>query len=178
MFGTTQMETKFGWTAGAGVEYAVGGPWSVKAEYLYSELDDMTCGALVCGANVDYRLIRGFTSATVAPGGVGKTLLEIVETLAMVSGKPLLGVSPPKRLRVWLWNLEDPRQELERRIQAAAQQYGLMPSDIGDRLLLDCGRDQELVVAHTEKNRTSICRPVLDSLLSENTVAARGCNYR
>jgi outer membrane immunogenic protein len=31
-------ETKAGWTAGAGVEYAFNGPWSVKAEYLYVDL--------------------------------------------------------------------------------------------------------------------------------------------
>src|SRR5262249_4994596 len=28
-------ETRIGWTAGAGLEVAVAGPWSVKAEYLY-----------------------------------------------------------------------------------------------------------------------------------------------
>lgn len=50
VFGTSQTDVKLGWTVGAGVEYAVTGPWSVKAEYLYFELDDMDCGPLVCGA--------------------------------------------------------------------------------------------------------------------------------
>jgi outer membrane immunogenic protein len=31
-------DTKVGWTAGAGVEYAIGRCWSVKAEYLYCDL--------------------------------------------------------------------------------------------------------------------------------------------
>ena len=48
-------------------------------------------------------------------------------SLAQVSGKNLLGVFPPRRLRVWLWNLEDPQEETERKIQAAAIHYGLTP---------------------------------------------------
>src|SRR4051794_37814165 len=31
-------ETKAGWTVGGGLEYAISGPWSVKAEYLYVDL--------------------------------------------------------------------------------------------------------------------------------------------
>lgn len=33
-------ETKFGWTAGGGLEYAIGHHWSVKAEYLHYDLGD------------------------------------------------------------------------------------------------------------------------------------------
>jgi len=35
-------ETKYGWTAGFGAEYALGGNWSVKAEYLRVLLGDTT----------------------------------------------------------------------------------------------------------------------------------------
>jgi outer membrane immunogenic protein len=35
-------ETKYGWTAGFGAEYALGGNWSVKAEYLRVQLGDST----------------------------------------------------------------------------------------------------------------------------------------
>src|SRR5690606_4620106 len=38
-------------------------------------------------------LMRKFVSVTVAPGGVGKSSLAIVEAVAMASGKPLLGYS-------------------------------------------------------------------------------------
>jgi outer membrane immunogenic protein len=34
----TSSSTKTGWTAGGGVEYAIGAAWSVKAEYLYVDL--------------------------------------------------------------------------------------------------------------------------------------------
>ncbi|MDO9461685.1 MAG: AAA family ATPase, partial [Alphaproteobacteria bacterium] len=81
-------------------------------------------------------LVRKFLSATVAPGGVGKTALTIVETLTMTSAKALLGVVVPKPLRVWHWNLEDPQEETVRRIQAAALHYRLEPEEIGDRLFV------------------------------------------
>jgi outer membrane immunogenic protein len=42
-------ETRFGWTVGAGLEYAMWNNWSVKAEYLYADLGKFDCGA-PCGA--------------------------------------------------------------------------------------------------------------------------------
>lgn len=112
-------------------------------------------------------LIRKFVTATVAPGGVGKSSLGAVESLAQVSGKNLLGVFPPRQLRVWLWNLEDPQEETERKIQAAAMHYRLAPEDIGDRLFVDSGRDQPLVIATTTRAGAMIARPVVDSLVGE-----------
>jgi AAA domain len=112
-------------------------------------------------------LVRKIVSATISPGGVGKSSLVAGEALAMVSGKPLLGVSPPEKLRVWLWNLEDPQEETERKIQAAALHYELGPEDIGDRLLVDSGREQKLVIAKTTRDGAMIVQPVVDSLVAE-----------
>lgn len=115
----------------------------------------------------DRRLLRKFVTPTVAPGGVGKSSLEIVEALAMVSGKDLLGIAPPQPLRVWLWNLEDPREETGRRIQATAKRYGLAYGDLGNRMFVDCGREQPLVIAETLRSGTVISRPVVDSLVAQ-----------
>ena len=73
----------------------------------------------------DRHYIRGYISATVAPGGAGKSSLVIVEALAMATGRDLLGVKPRRRLKVWLWNGEDPLDELQRRIAAACKHYGI-----------------------------------------------------
>ena len=112
-------------------------------------------------------LIRKFVTATVAPGGVGKSSLSAVESLAQVSGKNLLGIFPPRQLRVWLWNLEDPQEETERKIQAAAMHYRLTAEDIADRLFVDSGRDQPLVIATTTRTGAVIARPAIDSLVAE-----------
>ncbi len=61
--GLTTSSTNAGWTVGAGIEFAIAGNWSAKAEYLYVDLGKFNCG-LNCGAltdNVSFttNLIRG-----------------------------------------------------------------------------------------------------------------------
>lgn len=113
-------------------------------------------------------LIRKFVSATVAPGGVGKTSLAIVETLAMVTGQELLNQKAyGENLRVWYLNLEDPRDEITRQVQAVCLHYEIEPAELGDRLYVDSGREQEFVIAETLKDGTVLCRPVIDSITSE-----------
>jgi outer membrane immunogenic protein len=41
--------TRVGWTAGAGFEYALGGNWSVKAEYLYVDLGKLSYNVVGTG---------------------------------------------------------------------------------------------------------------------------------
>lgn len=113
-------------------------------------------------------LIRQFVSVTVAPGGVGKSSLLIGDALAMASGKPIMGQMVPAPLRVWLWNLEDPIEELKRRIAAAMQHHGLSWSDLGGRLYLDSGRDQGLCTAITGRSGTpELVAPVVDAVVAE-----------
>ncbi len=51
--GGSDSALKIGWAAGAGIEYAYKGPWSVKLEYLYTDLGTATCGASTCGTDTD-----------------------------------------------------------------------------------------------------------------------------
>jgi hypothetical protein len=112
-------------------------------------------------------LLRKFVSATISPGGLGKSSLVAAEALAQVSGRNLLGVTPAQPLRVWLWNLEDPQEETDRKIMAAALHFGLKPEDIGDRLFVDSGRNKPLVIATATRTGTMIVRPVVDDLIAE-----------
>jgi hypothetical protein len=113
-------------------------------------------------------LIRGYVSATVAPGGVGKTSLKLVEALSMVTGRDFLerGLHHTA-LRVWFWNLEDPRDELTRRIQGAAKHYGIGEADIAHRFFVDTGREQYCVIAETTRNGAMIIRPMVDNIIAE-----------
>lgn len=111
--------------------------------------------------------IRKYVSVTVAPGGLGKTANSIVESLSMASGKDLTGTKPSQRLKVWLFNAEDPRDELERRIMAAAIHYKLKPDDFEGRLFLDSGREQELVIAQEDrKTGVKIVEPIVEAVAS------------
>jgi hypothetical protein len=111
--------------------------------------------------------IRQYLTGSIAPGGTGKSSHLIVEALSMVSGKTLLGVTPSRRLRVWYWNLEDPPDEITRRIQAAAAHYGLTREDINCHLFVNHGRDQPLVIAEMTRNGALIVRPVVDGLVQQ-----------
>jgi hypothetical protein len=91
--------------------------------------------------------MRKFLSATIAQSKVGKSTLVLAEALAMASGKPLLGVQPSGKFRVWWWNGEDPHEELERRVAAAMKFYKLTRDDIEDRLLINSGREMPIVLA-------------------------------
>lgn len=111
--------------------------------------------------------VRRYTTATIAPGGLGKTSLALVEALAMVTGRPLLGVRVLEPLRVWVWNGEDPREEIERRVAAACIHFGISAQDIGSRLFIDSGRDAPIKIAARNRDATVIAHPMVDSLISE-----------
>lgn len=110
-------------------------------------------------------LIRGFASATVGASGFGKSSQIIADAMAMVTGRPLFGDEPAASLRVWHYNLEDPRDELCRRIAAAAKHYGLGADDIGDRLFVNSGRDAEMVIAKESRDGIEIVAPVVRAIM-------------
>ncbi|MFB0493628.1 hypothetical protein ABIE45_006284 [Methylobacterium sp. OAE515] len=110
-------------------------------------------------------LIRRFLSKTVAPGAVGKSSLALVEAIAMVTGRALLGVAPPRCLRVWYIALEDPLEEIERRVAAICLRYGVEPAELEGRLFLDSGRTSEIVIASTTKDGTKVAEPVVEDLV-------------
>lgn len=109
-------------------------------------------------------LVRKYVSVTVAPGGIGKSSLSVVETLAMVTGRPLLGTRPTGKLRVWLVNLEDDRDELERRVMAACIHYKIAPGDI-EGLFLDSGRERGIVIARDDKRGIVIAKPIVEQII-------------
>jgi hypothetical protein len=111
-------------------------------------------------------LIRKFVSCTVAPGGVGKSSLIISEIMAMITGRGLVGEHVTAPLRVWYWNGEDPRDELDRRFAAARKWFRLTRADVGDRLMVDSGRDMELKLATTDGQGFHIDQAVLNQLES------------
>jgi len=109
--------------------------------------------------------IRRFLTTTLAPGGVGKSALALVEALSMASGKALVGVVPVERCKVWYWNGEDPYEETERRVAALCLHYGLGAADLEGWLFLGSGRDGDLVIAEQSGSDTTVNAPVVDELL-------------
>ena len=59
----SETDTQAGWTAGAGVEFGIAGPWTAKVEYLYVDLGNANCSVATCGTSTDVsfnaNLVRG-----------------------------------------------------------------------------------------------------------------------
>ncbi|MGL5445793.1 MAG: AAA family ATPase [Rhabdaerophilum sp.] len=109
--------------------------------------------------------IGRFLSATIAPGGVGKSSLSIVEALSIVTRRSLLGIEPRNSVKVWIWNGEDPPDELMRRVAAVAKNYGIEPNEYEGRLFLDSGRISPMILVDQQKNGTHVIQLFVDRLI-------------
>lgn len=121
---------------------------------------------------------RGHVRAIVAQGAAGKTILSVGEALAMVTGRNLLGQDVPGGpKRVWLWNLEDDREELSRMIQAACKHWQIAEANIGGRLFVDSAIDGAILklARSTPAEGFIINRPLVAALTDE--MKARGIDY-
>ena len=114
--------------------------------------------------------IRQFITATVAPGGVGKSSLALIEALDMATGRGLLTGKPaPVKHRVIYWNGEDPLVETERRVAAACLHFGITAEELGDRLVIASGRDLPIVIARDTRDGCDIAKPLVEELIAELT---------
>jgi hypothetical protein len=85
-----------------------------------------------------FELRRRQVSAVVAPGAAGKTTLKVGRAICMATGKDMLGHrvwNGPHR--VWLWNLEDDLEEVEKTVHAFLKLWGIDASELGDRLFIN-----------------------------------------
>jgi hypothetical protein len=113
-------------------------------------------------------LLRRFVSVDVAAGGTGKSSVKIGESLAMASGRDLYGVTVHDGpLNVWLYNLEDPAEESERRFHATAKWFHIAPGDVEGRLFVDSGRDQRCVIATETEYGARIAQPVYEQIKAQ-----------
>ncbi|MGE3875950.1 MAG: AAA family ATPase [Parvibaculaceae bacterium] len=111
--------------------------------------------------------LRQFVSVTFAPGGMGKTSLLLTEALAQVTGRPLLGEIVHERAKVWMWNGEDPMEEIHRRIAAACIAHDIRANEIEGRLFIDSGRDMPMIVVRKVRDDLLIAEPVVEAIIEQ-----------
>lgn len=110
---------------------------------------------------------RGEVTAIGAPSGVGKSTLMAGTALSLATGFDLFGKGLPEgACRVWVWNLEDDREELARQFAATALHHGISPDDLGNRLFVD-GLDKTLCTAHETESGARIIEPVYEAVTAE-----------
>jgi RecA-family ATPase len=86
--------------------------------------------------------------------------------VGMAIGRDLLkGTTSPCRLKVWYWNLEDPRDETDRRIAGIILHYKINPAEIEGHLFINS--EEPLVIATRIRDATAVAEPVVNGLVSE-----------
>jgi hypothetical protein len=109
--------------------------------------------------------IRRYVSATIAPGGLGKSALVTCEQLALVTGRMILGAAPRTPKRSWYIG-EDDQEELDRRFLAAMKYYSIKPADCGDRLFVESFRDTKLVIAEQRAGGVQVNLPEVEAMIA------------
>lgn len=110
-------------------------------------------------------MVRRRVSVTVAPGGVGKSMLAMSEALAVATGRPLMGQKVWGAHSVLVWNGEDSEEDLRKRFRCACKQFGLVQADLVGKLYIK-GADTwpvKLVIA-SKGGEVTVVEKAVDAL--------------
>lgn len=122
---------------------------------------------------IDRLLLGGTVTVLTAPGGSGKTTFTIGLALSIATGRPILGMTVYEPGNVWVWNLEDDLDELERSIGAARQHHSIEDAEIVGKLSVNSALDgSELCTATEGRDGMTLLEPVFDKISAE--IKAKG----
>lgn len=110
------------------------------------------------------KLVRGFVSVLASPGGMGKSALVTSMALDMAAGIETLHDAPHGKLKVWLYNLEDPRDETMRKV-AAVVMHKHIPHDALQNLIVTSGRDRSLIIAEEVDRGVIVAMPDVPAMI-------------
>jgi hypothetical protein len=120
------------------------------------------------------QLLRGMVTVLGGTGGVGKTSYVIAVGLSVAAGRSLLAHHPGEESHivhkpggVWYYNLEDPVDEMVRRISAEVAHRNINVRSLWDSFYVDSGRDKPLTVATRDRHGNVLRLPVVDALVHE-----------
>ena len=112
-------------------------------------------------------LIRKFVSVLASPGGVGKTAYAFAIALSVAVHRELLEEHVHRTGAAWIYNLEDPREELCRRIAAACAFHQIEPETLRGLFYLNSGRDRPLVIAEALRDGGVVASPIVPAIIEE-----------
>ena len=111
------------------------------------------------------RLMRKSLTVTVAPPGMGKTMLSLHEAIAIAAGVTWAGQTVHEPGPVWLFNAEEDADELNRRLFAALEHMGVSLQTVKERLFINNGADTPLSVAKLDDSGVVIPTPDVDACI-------------
>lgn len=104
-------------------------------------------------------LLHAQLSLLVAPPGVGKSTLVIIQAIAVCIARNLTGQDVFEQGKVWIHNNEDDINELKRRVAAVLSHYNIPFAEIRDRLALTSGADRPFIVAKSDRSGMVVRQP-------------------
>lgn len=113
---------------------------------------------------MEERYIGGFISALVSPGGIGKSTLSMLDAVAIASGKPLSGFAIIDPGAVWIYNTEDPGEEIERRLAAIAIHHGVTKEELM-KVHYSSGREESFIVAKSSRDGVVLNMELLQNVI-------------
>ena len=119
-------------------------------------------------------LLVGYISLIVGPGGVAKSMLQLIAAVSVATGRDLLGLGSVQRCNALVINNEDDKDELQRRIAAVLVQFEIDPGELKGKLFTISGYMQPVRFAFHFENTVSRS-PVLDqieALIKEREIGA------
>ncbi len=108
-------------------------------------------------------MVGGFMTETISPGGVGKSMLTMLECCAITSGRPLTGVPVRKTGRTWIYNTEDPIKSLRLRMQAIGAHYDI-PAEVLHDVYISSGQSDSLVIGSASYGKVALNQAVIDEV--------------
>jgi hypothetical protein len=113
------------------------------------------------------RYIAKFVTLTIAPGGVGKSTLTMQEAVAVaLKNDEIVGATVHRQGNVWIYNAEDPIDELYRRLRGIVQGFKLDPQALVGKLFVNSGRQRRLIVAKRIDGAV-VMTPDIDACIAE-----------
>jgi AAA domain-containing protein len=103
-------------------------------------------------------LIRGFVTLLIAPGGTGKSSLILAMCMELAINRSLLGARIHQQCNTALLNLEDPQDEVDRRVTALALRYGITNDHIEGRFFVSPA-DRAVRIAANSDDGFSVVHP-------------------
>jgi hypothetical protein len=153
----------------------------VKQEAIATERNWPTLFEPVDAANIPARrwvyghhYIRSYVSVVASAGGLGKSSMQMVEAVSIATGKSLLGEPVHEPCNVWIVNLEDPMEEMQRRMAAVMQHYGIKPEEVRGKIFLDAGRDLKMIFAKQTRDGLEIIEEIVEymiKVINENDIS-------
>ena len=105
------------------------------------------------------QLIRGFVTVLVAPGGTGKSAYAMAVGVSLAARRAFLGDHIFAPVNVAVINLDDPMDELERRVAAVMLAHSIRREDLEGRLFLEDCDGHGLTLAAPARTITASTSP-------------------